>query len=664
MKVSTILDQIDDGGIALPEFQRGYVWNRDQVRGLMDSLYRKHPVGSLLVWTTRTENAEARGDGKLQTGTVKLLLDGQQRITTLYGIIRGKPPRFFDGNRDAFTGLYFHLDDEVFQFHLPLKMAGDPRWISVTELMQKGLGDFLKQIADSPELTPNLTTYVNRLNAIGTIKDIDLHIEEVTGEDKTVDVVVEIFNKVNSGGTKLSKGDLALAKICAEWPQAREEMQKRLRKYDNVGFDFRLDWLLRNINTILTGEALFSFLKDVGPPQFQQGLADAERYIDRLLNLVGSRLGLDHDRVLGSRYSFPLLTRYLAQRNGKLESHRERDRLLYWYVHTMLWGRYAGSTETVLNQDLRLIEEKDRALDRLIQQLRRDRGDLRIHADDFVGYSRGARFYPLLYMLTRVWKARDWESGVELSSHLLGKMSRLELHHVFPKALLYKHGYDRSVVNAIANFTFLTQDTNLQVSDRDPTEYLEEFAARNPGAIESHWIPMDRALWKVENYPEFLAARRQLLADAANAFLDSLLGGNAYAAIEPDEHLGAGELTVSSVSVVGDDDDELRVLQQTNDWVVSQGLPAGELDLELVEESTGRQLAVLDLAWPGGLQEGLSQPVVLLLGEPAETEEAANQAGFRFFTDVEEFKAYVRAEVLAEDPELAPSAAEMIPNAG
>jgi uncharacterized protein with ParB-like and HNH nuclease domain len=83
MKIHTILDQIDLGSMALPEFQRGYVWNRDQVRGLMHSLYRKHPVGSLLVWVTKTENADVRGDGQLAPGSVKLLLDGQQRITSL-----------------------------------------------------------------------------------------------------------------------------------------------------------------------------------------------------------------------------------------------------------------------------------------------------------------------------------------------------------------------------------------------------------------------------------------------------------------------------------------------------------------------------------------------------------------------------------------------------
>ena len=98
MRISTILDHVDSGHMALPEFQRGYVWNRDQVRGLMDSLYRRHPVGSLLVWATESEGADHRGDGSLAPGVVKLLLDGQQRITSLYGIVRGKPPRFFDGN--------------------------------------------------------------------------------------------------------------------------------------------------------------------------------------------------------------------------------------------------------------------------------------------------------------------------------------------------------------------------------------------------------------------------------------------------------------------------------------------------------------------------------------------------------------------------------------
>src|SRR5579862_2610383 len=217
MRISTILDHIDSGHMALPEFQRGYVWNRDQVRALFNSLYRRHPVGGLLVWATEAKTATHRGDGPLAAGVVKLLLDGQQRMTSLYGVVRGAPPKFFDGNSAAFTGLRFHLDTETFAFYQPMKMQGDVQWIDVTKLMQRGnagLGEFVAQLSQQPSLAPKLGEYVGRLSRLLGIVDIDLHIEEVTGADKSLDVVVDIFNQVNSGGTKLSKGDLALAKIC------------------------------------------------------------------------------------------------------------------------------------------------------------------------------------------------------------------------------------------------------------------------------------------------------------------------------------------------------------------------------------------------------------------------------------------------------------------
>ena len=409
MKISTILDQIDDGAIALPVFQRGYVWNRNQVRGLMYSLYRRHPVGSLLTWVTRTENVTHRGDGPLQPGYARLLLDGQQRMTSLYGIIRGTEPPFFEGNPDTFTGLYFNMSTEAFEFYAPIRMNQDPCWIGVTELMQKGIGQFNRMIYRNPDLEPNADEYTDRLNRIATIPDIELYAEDVTGEEKTVDVVVEIFNRVNSGGTKLSKGDLALAKICAAWPEARAEMNARLNLWKAAGFNFKLEWLLRCINSLVTGEALFQALDRVGTMDFRDGLLRAKSLTDYILNLISSRLGLDHDRVLGSPYSFPLMCRYIEKRGGGLSDPSERDRLLFWYIHTLLWGRYSGSTESVLNQDLEAIKEIDGGLDRLLEGIRRNRGDLRVTPNDFSGWSKGARFYPLLYMLTRVRHAKDWD---------------------------------------------------------------------------------------------------------------------------------------------------------------------------------------------------------------------------------------------------------------
>jgi hypothetical protein len=196
---------------------------------------------------------------------VKLLLDGQQRMTSLYGVVRGHPPKFFDGNAQAFSGLRFHLGTETFAFYQPVKMQDDPLWIDVTGLMKAGnagLGALIAQLSADPAHVANVGAYVGRLGALLGVTEIDLHIEEVTGQDKTLDVVVDIFNRVNSGGTKLSKGDLALAKICAEWPEARDSMKAKLKEWTAAGYQFNLDWLLRSVNTVLTGEAKFSYLHD------------------------------------------------------------------------------------------------------------------------------------------------------------------------------------------------------------------------------------------------------------------------------------------------------------------------------------------------------------------------------------------------------------------
>lgn len=655
MQVSTILDHIDSGHMALPEFQRGYVWNRDQVRRLFSSLYRRHPVGSLLVWATESAGATHRGDGLLASGTVKLLLDGQQRITSLYGVLRGNPPKFFDGNAQSFTGLHFHLDRQEFEFYQPIKMKDDPLWIDVTELFNKGntgLGNYIAQIGQIPALATKIGEFIGRLNLVLGIREINLHTEEVTGKDKTIDVVVDIFNEVNSGGTKLSKGDLALAKICAESPAARDKMKKALADWAKSSFHFDLDWLLRNINTVSTGEAKFKFLHDVTTATFEDGLKRSINSINQALNLISGRLGLDHDQVFFSRFAVPVMTHYLDRKKTQLDAI-ESDKLLFWFVQSAMWGRYSGTTESIIDQDLAVIEDLNGGLDRLISQLRLWHGGLVIEPGHFAGWSLGARFYPVLYMLTRVGAARDWGTGLPLKSSLLGQMSRLEVHHIFPKAQLYKKGYDRPEVNAVANFCFLTKLTNLNISDMRPEVYFPQIETKHPGALASQWIPMDPELWKIENYQAFLAARRELLAKAANDFMLELLHGDdsvlkaPVATISvPAQHAAAVPVIIGGI----DGEDEENELLSLMEWVTQRSLPEGSLMYEMAEPNSGAPIAMLDLAWPNGLQEGLSQPVAVLLSEETEVHALANSHGFRYFTTVDEFKQYVQKEIIgAED---------------
>ena len=646
MKISTILDHIDSGHMALPEFQRGYVWNSDQVRKLFASLYLRRPVGGLLVWATESKTATHRGDGPLAAGVVKLLLDGQQRMTSLYGVVRGRPPKFFDGNAKAFTGLRFHLDTETFEFYQPVKMKDDSLWIDVTELMKKGtagLGDFVTRLTVQPTLAAKVGDYVGRLSRLLGVVDVDLHVEEVTGADKTLDVVVDIFNQVNSGGTKLSKGDLALAKICADWPEARDTMKAKLKEWTKADYHFNLDWLLRSVNTALTGEAKFQFLHEKNAEDIQDGLKRATKHIDTSLNLIGGRLGLDHDQVFFGRYGVPVMVRYLDRRNGPM-NEKERDKLLFWFVQAGMWGRFSGSTESFIDQDLAALEGDDGGLDKLLEQLRLWHGGLRAEPGHFTGWSLGARFYPVVYLMTRMGESRDWGTGLPLKASLLGKMNRLEVHHIFPKAQLYKRKYKRPEVNALANFCFLTKDTNLDISDRLPEEYFPEIEKAHPGALASQWIPMDPTLWKIEEFREFLEARKAMLAAELNRRMEELLHGDkrwlAGPATIPVSPAASGGIT---------SEEEEKQLEELDDWMESQGLPRGLLAYDFADAATGEQKAVFDLAWPNGIQEELSQPVAVLLNESNATLAIASQAGYRCFTSIEEFRRYVETEILARE---------------
>lgn len=635
MDINTILSQIDLGSYAMPVFQRGYVWNRDQVRKLMNSLYKGYPIGQLLVWNTATNTEISKGDGPLTPGNVNLILDGQQRITTLYGVIRGTPPKFFDGNSYSFTNLYFNVEEEVFEFYLAAKMKNERAWISVTELMKIGASEFVqKKMQEDQQNVQFWLSHMNVLIKLDKIKNIDIHIQTVSGEDKTIDVVVEIFNNVNSGGTKLSKGDLALAKICGEWPEAREKMKMILSKFHNAGYDFTMDWLLRCLTVYLSGQPYFNVLGQTSIEKIKKALPETEKMIGTCLDHIGTRLGLDHSRVLCGVFGIVTMIGYIRYNGDEIADCKEWDRLLYWYVHVFLWGRYAGSTESNLAQDLNAINRGE-GIDGMLRLLKQSRGDLTIRPEDFWGWSTGARFYPLLYLLTRTNHCRDWGTNLELSCNLLGKNSTLEVHHIFPKDILYKAGKSKAIVNALANYAFITKDTNLKITNRSPKEYLPEYMAKSPGAVETHWIPLDPSLWEIENYESFLEQRRILLANAANTLLDSLYHGE------------IAETKISSFATkeYQNENNEAEEIEEFASWLESNGLNPGTVNHELLDEE-GNITAIIDLAWPNGIQNGLSEPIALLLNETADTQAIVSKSGYRYYTDTEELKGYIKSTYL------------------
>lgn len=638
-KLSTLLDEVDSGIVLLPEFQRGYVWNRDQVRGLMRSLYRGYPVGSLLMWETAADDVAVRGD-VTGSGVRHLLLDGQQRITSLYGVIRGTPPPFFEGNEQSFTGLYFNVESEDFMFYQPSKMKGDPTWISVSALMKEGISQYFSLFEEAPG---KAQTYLERLNRLAQTADREFSIEKITGTRLTVDEVVDIFNRVNSGGTKLSKGDLALARICADWPEARQSMRDSLTVWSKAGYHFSLDWLLRNITAVAVQRAEFSYLEKVDADDFRSALDRTVANVGTFLDAAAGRLGLDHDRVLMGRYAVPVINLLLDGNGGRFTDGAHRDKILYWYVNAALRGRFSGSTETILARDYETLRQG--GVDLLIERLARWRGgSLTIIADDFEGSTQGSRFYPLLYLLTRVSGARDFGTGLDLKAEMLGKSSSLEVHHIFPKAYL-RGRYDRTEVNAIANFCFLTQASTLEIGKRPPEDYLPEVAERFPGALESQWIPMDPTLWKLDRYPEFLAARRELLAVTAQRFMTSLLHGE----LADQAPVARPTEAITVEDVPESDDPRAAQIATLVRELIDLGAAKPDLDVEIGDPVNGVSLAIAEAFWAEGLQPGLGDPIVLEL-DPDEADLPRLEAlGYKVFTSIDALRTF-STKSLTQEP--------------
>lgn len=660
MKVVTILTNVELGNLDLPRFQRGYVWKRRQVRAFFDSLYRGHPVGSLLTWVTQRDNGTS----------TELLLDGQQRVTSLYGVIKGRAPSFFSGDERAFTGLRFHVGSEKFEFYQPIKMKDDPLWFDVTEVMRADTGGVaqllqLKLHGASVDESDRWDFMSRSLRLLNVAKK-DFHIEQIADEGKSIETVVDIFNRLNSAGTTLSRGDLALARIAAKWPGVRKEMRRDIKRWKGHGFRFTLDWLLRCVNAVVNGEAAFQHLHDTPGGDVKDGLRRTVAHVNAALDHIGSLLGLDHDRVLFGRFAIPVIVRHLELRPPGVMAAGEWNHLLYWYLQAGMRGRFSGTTETKIRQDLVQVNGTPDGIERLIGDIGTKWGRRQIVASDFDAWSLGARLYPALYWLTRVGGGRNFCDGMELKAGLLAKKAKMEVHHIFPKAVLYGAGYSRREVNAIGNMCFLTAECNKWIGAAAPAEpsrhvkgwkdpdlrrigkegYFRFVEEQNPGVLESQWIPMDQNLWKIANYPAFLEARRRLLAGAANRHLRALYPGHPTQAEEVgrDPAVAPPAALPAHVSSV----DEERILDELQAWMSERGLDSGAFGYELLDSRGEKAAAIVDLAWPLGLPEGRGRPVALLLNESAETYRTVSQAGYDVHTGAESFRRFVEAEILGD----------------
>jgi hypothetical protein len=519
----------------VPAFQREYVWKRDDAKQLIDSLIKEYPVGTMLLWETASP-PELKGPHKYdeKQGAVRVLLDGQQRVTTLYMLICGEVPPYYTAAEIAndTRGLYVNLETLELAYYQRMRMEKDPLWQDVTAVFQGTVGAFdlqSKFAALGRELSmDDLKSLNENITAVTRIKDLEFP-EQTIPVKASIREAIDIFYKVNASGVALTEAELALAQISGYWPQARDRFKAKLAALATEGFVFKLDWLMYVLLGCLhhLGSDMRRLHGEENDAQLKAAWEKLESHVlDYVVNLLRTNAYVDHTQEINSPYALVPIVVYCFDRGEHLADEEIR-KLVKWFYYSQIRTRYVSQLPQKLDRDLRTLVESPQPFDDLLKVIEEESGRLEVMPYEFEGR---AIQHPLFSMVRWYLKSRGavcFTTGMGLRRNM-GKKYQLELDHIFPYSRLKKAGYGMenrvkySLAQELTNRAILTQIANRTKSDTDAADYLASVAERFPKALELQCIPMDTALWKVEHYEAFLAARRKVLADHLNAFLSSI----------------------------------------------------------------------------------------------------------------------------------------------
>jgi len=535
MKISTALEKIDEHQLFVPAFQREYVWKRDDAKQLIDSLIKQYPTGTMLTWETASP-PELKGPHKYneKQGAVRIFLDGQQRITTLYMLVRGEIPPYYTPAEilNDTRGLHVNVETLELAYYTRNKMENDPRWQNITDIFQRKTRakDIVRELEKKGETVSRERDDVmdDNTRAIENILDREFP-EQTIPVRASVREAIDIFYKVNASGVSLTDAELALAQISGYWPEARDTFKKKLTELAEKGFVFKLDFIVYVLLGCLYH--LGSEMKKLHDADNDVQLRAAWKLLDGqvldyVASLMRSHAFVDHTDEINSVYALIPITVYCFDKGGAHLTDAEIRKLVKWFYYSQIRTRYVSQLPQKLDRDLRTIKESKNPFDELLAVIEEERR-LVITPDEFVGRSISHPLFGLLRWYLKSRNAVCFTTGVALRQ-AMGKKYALENDHIFPYSKLKAQGYGQenrlkySLAQELTNRAILTQIANRTKSAADAKAYLADVKDRFPNSLALQCVPEDPALWEIENYEAFLQARRTALASHLNAFLTGI----------------------------------------------------------------------------------------------------------------------------------------------
>ena len=305
-------------------------------------------------------------------------------------------------------------------------------------------------------------------------------------------------------------------------------MKDKIEELSAKHFYFDLTFMTRALTTVVTHRALFEMIHSRPREDLEPGWSILSKILDYLVSILPQKAFIHSTEDLNSTNVLIPLVAYLSINSVRFPDDQSLKYAIYWLYAAHIWTRYTAQTDQRLEQDIAIVMRKEVPWQSLLEQIIDQRGRIEVKTSDFEGREAQHPLYRMVFILAKAHGAVDWFNGTPLgSTH--GPSYKIHSHHIFPQSLLYKDGYDsenhlhRKVVNEIANRGFLTADSNFSVGNYSPEEYLPEVEERYPGALVNQFIPIDATLYRLDSYPEFLKARRELLARKLNEYMNALI---------------------------------------------------------------------------------------------------------------------------------------------
>jgi len=421
MKISHLIDDIRKNDLVLPEFQREYVWSRDQAKQLLVSLLRKYPVGSLLFWKT-DDPPELKNLDNLpeKLGTIQIILDGQQRLTTLYMLLTGEVPPYYT-DRDITTDprdLYFNLEKGDFQYYQASRIRGNPLWWRVTDCFNDteiNVFEIAKQQAQNDQDAFQLAQrYNDNLTRLRQVSEMDLP-EQMVPVQATIDDAIDIFDRVNSRGTKLTDAELALTHITGKWSQARRKMKAKIDDLSSLNFYFDLTFMTRALTGVVTHRALFEHIHQRSKDELLEGWKELTKILDYLVTVLPERARIHSTEDVNTTNAFIPLIVYLSLNDAHFPDSVSIKQSIHWLYAALMWSRYTAQTDQRLEQDVSLVVRYASPWTALRERIVDQRGRIEVKGGDLDGRGAQHPLYRMAFVIAKTHGAIDWFNGAPSS---------------------------------------------------------------------------------------------------------------------------------------------------------------------------------------------------------------------------------------------------------